>query len=199
MRIRLLLLTMALLTASLVVLFGGLLREGGTSRAVAANPMASRQALELGLELQQRSRVTGDPRLYGRAEASLRRALALDPENAGAIRGLAAVAASRHRFAESLRYAERARRLEPHVVSVYGLIGDANLELGRYGKAFAAFDRMSATKPSASAYARVSYARELVGDLDGATTIMRLATDAAPYGEPAAWTRPSRSATTWSA
>ena len=189
MRRRLFLLMTAVVTASLVVLLGGLLRERETSSAAAANPLAARQAVEIGFELQQRSRVTGDPRLYGKAEQSLRRALALEPGNAAAIRGLAAVAASRHRFAESLRYAEQARRLEPHVAAVYGLIGDANLELGRYRRAFAAFDRMAALKPSASAYARVSYARELTGDVDGATTVMRLAADAAPYGEPAAWSR----------
>ena len=133
--------------------------------------------------------MTGDPRLYGPAERNLRRALALQPDYAAALRGLAAVAASRHRFAESLRYAEQARRLEPDVASVYGLIGDANLELGRYAKAFASFDRMNAMKPSASAYARISYARELRGDVDGAIAAMRLATRAVPFGEPAAWTR----------
>jgi tetratricopeptide (TPR) repeat protein len=155
----------------------------------AAGPEAAREALRLGLDLQQRARVTGDPRLYAPAEASLRRALAADPRNASALRGLAALAASRHRFSESLRHAEAARRLEPGVAAVYGLLGDANLELGRYDRAFAAFDRMVAMKPTASAYARISYARELQGDLPGAVTAMRLAAMAAPYGEPAAWTR----------
>src|SRR5688572_32529747 len=42
------------------------------------------------------------------------------------------------------------RSLEPGVAVVYGLIGDANLELGRYPNAFAAFDRMAALRPSRS-------------------------------------------------
>jgi tetratricopeptide (TPR) repeat protein len=170
-------------------LFGGIAREGRVDDAEAAGTSAAQQAIVAGLELQERARVTGDPRLYVPTERSFRRALALEPGNAAALRGLAAVAASRHRFAESLELAQRARRLEPWVPAVYGLIGDAELELGRYGAAFAAFDRMVAMKPSASSYARVSYARELRGDLDGAVVAMRLAADAAPFGEPAAWTR----------
>ena len=189
MRYRTVISITALVAVALVALLGGVAARDGTPTASAAEPDAARQALRLGLELQQRARVTGDPRLYGPAELNLRRSLALQPGYAPALRGLAALAASRHRFAESLGYAERARRLEPDVASVYGLIGDANLELGRYEQAFAAFDRMTRMKPSASAYARVSYARQLRGDIDGAIAAMVLATRAVPFGEPAAWTR----------
>jgi tetratricopeptide (TPR) repeat protein len=175
--------------AAVAALFGGVAREGGTGEAAAAGPPAAQQAVRAGGELQERARVTGDPRLYGPAERSFRRALAVEPANAAALRGLAAVAASRHRFAESLELARRARTIEPWVPAVYGLIGDAQLELGRYPAAFDAFDRMVAMKPSASSYARVSYARELRGDLRGAIVAMRLAAGAAPFGEPAAWTR----------
>ena len=60
-----------------------------------------------------------------------------------------------------------------------GVLGDALLELGRYDAAFAAFDRMAALKPNTSSYARVSYARELLGDVAGAIGAMELALDAA--------------------
>jgi tetratricopeptide (TPR) repeat protein len=167
------------------VLFAGTLREAAVAAPV---PEAERLAAR-GLELQQRARVTGNPELYTPAERMLREALALDERNAGALRGLAALAAGRHRFAESLELARRAQALEPQVAAVYGLIGDAGLELGRYREAFAAFDRMAALRPSAAAYARVSYARELRGDLTGALAAMELAIDAAAVGEPAAWSR----------
>jgi tetratricopeptide (TPR) repeat protein len=168
------------------VLLGGALRES----AAAARPDEAQRLAVRGLQLQQQARVTGNPALYPAAERKLKASLAVDPGNAAAVRGLAALAASRHRFAESLVLAERAKRLEPGVAAVYGLIGDANLELGRYPRAFAAFDRMARLKPSANAYARVSYARELLGDLDGAIDAMQLAVDAsigAP--EPSAWSR----------
>ena len=167
------------------VLFGGTLREAAVAAPV---PEAERLAAQ-GLVLQQRARVTGNPELYPRADRTLRRALALDEDNAGALRGLSALAAGRHRFAESLELARRAQELEPQVAAVYGLIGDASLELGRYRDAFAAFDRMAALKPSAAAYARVSYARQLRGDRAGALDAMELAIDAAAVGEPAAWSR----------
>ena len=167
-------------------LLGGVLREDGVS---AAPSTEAQRAATRGLVLQQQARVSGNPALYPRAAAALEQALRLDPRNASAIRGLAALAASRHRFRESLVLARRAQALEPGVAAVYGLIGDANLELGRYRAAFAAFDRMATLRPSASAYARISYARELTGDLPGALEAMELAVDSAGAGEPAAWTR----------
>ncbi len=185
---RYLIATIVVSALAAAALLGGVLREA-PAEAAAPNIEAAR-ALRQAAELQLQARETGNPELYPRIEAALRLALRLDSENAAPLRGLAAVAASRHRFAESLELAEAARKLEPEVAAVYGLIGDANLELGRYQLAFAAFDRLAALKPSASSYARTSYARELRGDLPGAIEAMRLAVDAsAPTGEPAAWSR----------
>ena len=178
--------TIIVITLASAAFLGGTLREGG---AAAAPPFEASRAATRGLVLQQQARVSGNPALYPRAERELRRALRLDPRSAEALRGLAALAASRHRFGESLALAKRAKALEPHVAAVYGLIGDANLELGRYREAFAAFDRMATLKPSASSYARISYARELKGDLRGSLEAIDLAVDAAIVGEPAAWTR----------
>ena len=183
---RLIATTIIVITLASAAFLGGTLREGG---AAAAPPFEASRAATRGLVLQQRARVSGNPALYPRADRELRRALRLDPRSAEALRGLAALAASRHRFGESLALAKRAKALEPHVAAVYGLIGDANLELGRYREAFAAFDRMATLKPSASSYARISYARELKGDLRGSLEAIDLAVDAAIVGEPAAWTR----------
>ncbi len=167
-------------------LLGGVVGEDGAS---AGRSIEAERAATRGLTLQQQARVSGNPELYPRAERALEKALRLDPRSGQALRGLSALAASRHRFAESLALARRAQALEPHVAAVYGLIGDANLELGRYREAFAAFDRMTALKPSASSYARISYARELKGDARGSLEAIELAVDAATVGEPAAWTR----------
>jgi Flp pilus assembly protein TadD len=79
----------------------------------------------LGLAYQQRARETGDPSFYGRSETALRRALALAPDDHLATTGLAALAASRHRFGEAVRLARRAVRLAPGAVVPYGILGDA--------------------------------------------------------------------------
>ncbi len=143
----------------------------------------------LGLAYEQRARETGDAAYYPRAESVLRRALELDDENAVAFSGLASLALSRHRFGEALVLARRARALSPTEARTLGAVGDALVELGRYDEAFATFDKLARLKPGLPAYARVSYARELLGNRAGAVAAMRLAAETAvPGSESAAWT-----------
>src|SRR5262249_8257928 len=79
--------------------------------------------------------------------------------------------------------------LSPSTARHYGVIGDAEIELGRYRQAFRDFDTMNRLRPSLSSYARVSYGRELRGDTAGAIKAMKLAIDApTPTAEPTAWT-----------
>jgi tetratricopeptide (TPR) repeat protein len=154
-----------------------------------ANPDDGRSYALLGLAYQQRARETGDPSYYPKSEGALRRALRLAPNDLFATSGLGSLALARHRFREALALGRRARRLSPSTARSYGVIGDALIELGSYDQAFAAFDRMASLKPSLASYARVSYARELLGDVAGAAEAMRLAVDAAA-GQPEAlaWT-----------
>jgi tetratricopeptide (TPR) repeat protein len=159
-------------------------------RQAAQRPSDADLLARLGLAYQQRARETGDPALYPRSERVLARARAAAPDDWVPLYGLATLAASRHQFGSALKLAEQARRRSPRSAAIYGVLGDAALELGRYDRAFAAFDRMAALKPSAAAYARVSYARELLGNTGGAIATMQLAVDAAGFsGEPAAWAR----------
>jgi tetratricopeptide (TPR) repeat protein len=157
-------------------------------RRVAVQPRDVEALTLLGFAYQQHARETGDPSFYPRSERVLRRALRLEPTNSLTLRGLASLAASRHRFDESLTLARRAQRQAPRTAAVYGLLGDAYLELGRYERAIAAFDRMAALKPGAVAYARISYARELLGETEAAVEAMMMAVNSAGRsGEPAAW------------
>jgi tetratricopeptide (TPR) repeat protein len=157
-------------------------------RRVRANGDDAEGLTLLGLAYQQRARETGDPTFYPRSEEALERGLRLAPGNDLALAGLAALAASRHRFAEARDLARRALSVNPYSAAALGILGDANVETGRYRAAFAAFDRMAAIKPTAAAYARVSYARELLGRTGAAIRAMRLAVSAAAAtAEPAAW------------
>src|SRR5439155_13415256 len=102
-------------------------------------------------------------------------------------------------FREALGLGRRAVAVAPFTARSYGVIGDALVELGRYREAFSAFNRMAALKPSLSSYARVSYARELLGDVRGAAAAMRLALSAA-VGQPEAlaWSHTQLGKLMWS-
>lgn len=155
-----------------------------------ANPRDAKATATLGLAYQQRARETGDASYYAKAEGILLRALALRPHDLVATAGLGQLALSRHRFREALALGNRAKRISPTTAAVYGVIGDAQLELGRYPQAFRAFDRMATIKPSVASYARVSYARELLGEVGPAEHAMQLAVSSAVgEREASAWTR----------
>lgn len=142
----------------------------------------------LGLAYQLRWRETGNPSFLPLSERALRRALTLSPSSPEATLGLGNLALIRHDFRSALALGRKARRLAPFASRPYGVVGDAQLELGRYREAFAAFERMVAVKPTLAGYARIAYARELTGDRIGAISAMRLALDAAAGApEPTAW------------
>jgi tetratricopeptide (TPR) repeat protein len=153
----------------------------------------------LGLAYQQRAREVADPSYYPKSEGALRRALRLAQNDLVATSGLASLALSRHRFREALGLARQAHALSPSTAQTYGLLGDAELELGRYRQAFADFDRLASLKPSLAAYSRVSYARELLGRPGEAIAAMEQALDAATgEAEPTAWTRVQLGKLYWS-
>ena len=164
-----------------------------------ADPRDARGYALLGLAYQQRARETGDPTYYPRSERVLRRALRLAPADAVSIGGLGSLALSRHRFREALGLGRRALRLAPGSARTYGVIGDSLVELGRYDEAFRAFDTMAQLRPSLAAYARVSYARELLGRPQDAIAAMRLAVEAAAnQPEAIAWARVQLGKLYWS-
>ena len=153
----------------------------------------------LGLAYQQRARETGDAAYYTKSEGVLKRALALRPNDLLATSGLGSLALSRHRFREALAFGRHARSISPTTARNYGVIGDALVELGRYPEAFRAFDRFAELRPGLAAYARVSHARELLGDVPGAIEAMKLAVDAGSgQGEAEAWTRVQLGKIYWS-
>ena len=157
-------------------------------RAVRSRPDDVRSLILLGYAYQQRWRETADASNLPRSEAVLRRAARVDPTDPLAVTGLGSLALIRHDFRAALAIGRRAQRLAPSSARTHGVVGDALLELGRYEEAFRAFERMVALKPSIASYARIAYARELLGDLPGARAAMQLAADAA-FGqrEPGAW------------
>jgi tetratricopeptide (TPR) repeat protein len=133
---------------------------------------------ELGETYLQKVRETGDASYYTRAGGVLQRALALKPEGVEGLVGAGTLALARHDFAGGLRYGLAAHRVAPGLARPLGVIVDAQVELGRYGDADRTLQSMVDLQPNLASYARVSYFRELHGDLGGALTAMRLAVSA---------------------
>jgi tetratricopeptide (TPR) repeat protein len=158
---------------------------------LAAHPDDAGAAMLLADALLRQTRVVGNPGLAARAEQVLAQVLRVDPSNYDANRMLGALYLSQHRFREAVKAGEKTRDARPYDPVNYGVIGDGHLELGEYDAAFDAYDRMMALRPSAAAYARVAYARELQGNLAGALESMKLAAEAtgADDLEALAWAR----------
>jgi len=155
---------------------------------LAAQPDDARALATLGLAYSQEAIHTADPSYYPKAEEALQRSLALEPNgNVDAIVGMGVVANARHDFADGVRWGREAAALNPDAAHILGVIGDGQLELGQYRAAFATFDRMVQMRPDIASYARVSYARELRGDVSGALRAMRDAFRAAGTSDDASW------------
>jgi tetratricopeptide (TPR) repeat protein len=159
--------------------------QGGTEAtiakletALASKPTNPDALASLGLAYQIRWRETGDSGFLPRSQAALQRALVARPQDPSATLGLGNLALIRHQFGRALVVGRAAHKLAPYSARPYGVIGDAQIELGRYQAAFESFDRMVSLKPNLASYARVAYARELSGDTVGAVAAMQLALDA---------------------
>ncbi len=123
----------------------------------------------------QRARESGDPSFYTLAGNATSRALALDPNDVQATIVAGSLALSRHDFHGALLLGVRARQLAPDVTASYGVITDALVETGRYDEGSAAAQELADRHPDFAAYSRVSYIRELRGDVGGAITAMQQA------------------------
>jgi tetratricopeptide (TPR) repeat protein len=153
-------------------------RNGGGADAYAS----------LGNAYVQKARENGDPTYYSRAERSFDAALRRDARSFEAVLGAGALAGLRHDFRDQLRLGLEARRLMPELIAPYPVIADAQIELGRYDAAERTLQRLIDLKPNLTSYSRVSYYRELHGDLDGAVQLMRSAVSAgAGVGENVAY------------
>jgi tetratricopeptide (TPR) repeat protein len=158
--------------------------------ALASSPKNPDALVSLGLAYQVRWRETGDSGFLPRSQAALQKALGARAHDPTATLGLGNLALIRHQFRHALVVGREAHDLAPYAARPYGVVGDAEIELGRYRAAFATFERMVSLKPSLASYARISYARELSGDRAGAISAMELALDAAGgQQEPTAWTQ----------
>jgi tetratricopeptide (TPR) repeat protein len=146
---------------------------------VLRSPSDPQGYVDLGSAYLTRYGETENPDFYPKARQASETALKLDPNDFSVLAGMAQLELSQHRFRRGLALAEQARRINPSTVETDGMITDAQIELGRYGAAARTLQRYVGRRPELGSYARVSYFRELHGDLDGAIRAMQLAAAAA--------------------
>lgn len=159
----------------------GLLRE---------NPNDWQSYSQLGLAYLQKARETGDPSYYQKVEEALGKTLEHRSDDYVTVSAMGALALARHQFHAALEWGERARQLSPDRIYAYGVIADAQIELGQYAEAVETLQTMVDLRPDMSSYSRISYIRELNGDTDGALEMMQAAVDGGvPNLESTAWTR----------
>jgi pentatricopeptide repeat protein len=95
----------------------------------------------------------------------------------------AGVQLSLHEFHNALETAEKAIALNKSNAGIYGVLVDCYVELGRYEEAIVAADKMISIKPDLRSYSRVSYLREIHGDVEGAIDALILAVQSSMPGE----------------
>jgi tetratricopeptide (TPR) repeat protein len=97
---------------------------------------------------------------------------------------------SLHQFKEGLEEAKKAVDINPYNANIYGALVDGNVELGNYDEAIKMADKMVSIRPDLRSYSRVSYLREIYGDVEGAKEAMIMAVKAGYAGDEAtAWAR----------
>ncbi|WP_327010892.1 hypothetical protein OHA72_28675 [Dactylosporangium sp. NBC_01737] len=130
----------------------------------------------LGEAYLEQSRVLADPAYYPKAEGALRRSLEVRPDgNAAALAGLGALANARHDFAAAKTLAEQALAVNAWSDTAYGVLADAETQLGHPDAATAAVQRMLDLRPGLGSYTRGSYDLEQHGKRTEAVALMQQA------------------------
>lgn len=95
---------------------------------------------------------------------------------------------SQHDFKGALVTGNEALKLNNVNAQIYGVLVDANVELGNYEEAVKMSDKMISIKPDIRSYSRVAYLREIYGDVNGSIEAMKLAASAGyPGTEETSW------------
>ncbi|MDQ4119964.1 MAG: tetratricopeptide repeat protein [Acidobacteriota bacterium] len=150
-------------------------RIEAAQKLIEKNPSAVDGYNQLTAGYIQAAREMGDFSLNSKAEAANARALELEPQNLDALRLKATLLLAFHRFQEALEMGNQLRQVTPQDAFVYGVLTDANVELGNYPEAVKSAQQMVDLKPNLESYARVSYLRSLYGDSAGAINAMKTA------------------------
>lgn len=123
----------------------------------------------------RRARAGGDFSLNSKAETAVDKALSFAPADVPARKLQASLHLTFHRFPEALDAGKKLQTEFPTDAFVYGVLTDANAELGNYKEAVEMAQKMVDLKPNSNSYARVAHLRSLHGDMEGAVEMFKTA------------------------
>ena len=118
------------------------------SNKIRMNPRDNKSLLAMTSLFIQEARITGDHVYYDMAAMKyVNEVLKNDPNNFEALLYKSLLFLSQHHFAEGLATATTAQKINPYNAFVYGILVDANVELGNYELAVESSDRMVSIRP----------------------------------------------------
>jgi tetratricopeptide (TPR) repeat protein len=153
-------------------------------QAITANPAQYQGYNVLAAALIRRAQKTSDASFYAQAEAAIKKSLQLVPDNFETEKIRASILLGKRDFPAALDAAQALNKRVPDDVMVYGLLTDANVELGNYKDAEVAAQWMLNLRPgNLPALTRAANLRELFGDAEGAYELMELALQSTSPGD----------------
>ena len=158
---------------------------------IKVNPADTKSELALVNAYIMEARISGNIAYYDKAAMkTVDNILTKEPGNYEALMLKALIQLSQHHFADGLATANTAVNINPNSAFVYGLLVDANVEMGNYDSALDAADKMVTIRPDLRSYSRIAYLREIYGDYPGAVSAMKLAVESGvPAEESTEWCR----------
>jgi tetratricopeptide (TPR) repeat protein len=146
------------------------------SKAISDKPTEFTGYNLLATALVRRAQETADISFYAQAESAVEKSLEIAPNNFDAAKIRVTILLGEHEYPAALEAAKMLNQRVPDDVIVYGLLTDADVELGNYSDAETAAQWMLNLRPgNLPALTRAAHLRELFGDTEGAYELMELA------------------------
>jgi tetratricopeptide (TPR) repeat protein len=140
----------------------------------------------LATALVRHAQETSNVSFYSQAEDAVKKSVQLAPNNFDAEKIQVSILLGEHEYPAALEAANTLNKRVPDDVMVYGLLTDANVELGNYEDAEDSAQWMLNLRPgNLPALIRAAHLRELFGDAEGAYELQELAYQSTPPTETA--------------
>ncbi|HYW44306.1 MAG TPA: tetratricopeptide repeat protein [Bryobacteraceae bacterium] len=150
-------------------------RIAACQKTLAAQPGDPAALEDLAAAYLQKMRETTDFSYLERAEKLVAQALARKPGDLEALVLTNEIELNRHHFAKVVENTEALVKSAPQNPRLWGMMGDALMEIGDYDRAASAYEQMLMLRPGLSSYNRVAWYRFVTGDAEGAIYAMRQA------------------------